>query len=65
MLSDWELWAISTYLEEHLGNRAPHFITERMVSLTGQGDEAGVTMWQGVLNRYEQLQAGHRGPLPI
>ena len=65
MLSDKELWAVATYLEQRLGDRAAFFITERMVTLAEQGDDKGVMMWKGVSDRCDQLRARYRGPLPI
>jgi hypothetical protein len=55
MLSDRELWAIATYLDDHLGDQTPFFITERMVTLSEQGDEDGVVTWQGISDRYDML----------
>ena len=65
MLSDKELWACAAWVEQHHGDRAPHFITERLMTLARDGDEGGVLAWKGISDRYDQLQARHRGPLPI
>ena len=65
MLSDWELWAIATYLDKHLGDKAPFLITERMIALAEQGDEEGVIAWLGISERYDKLRAVPRKALPV
>jgi hypothetical protein len=54
-LSDWELWAAAAFVEKQYGDRAPHFITERMLTLSQLGDEEGVATWQGISERYDML----------
>lgn len=55
MISDKELWACAAQVEKQHGDRAPHFITERMMTLAAAGDEDGVATWKGISDRYDQL----------
>ena len=54
-LSDWELWAAAAFVEKQYGERAPHFITERLLTLAEQGDEEGVATWQAISDRFDWL----------
>jgi hypothetical protein len=56
MLTDRELWACATLVEQRHGDRAPFLITDRMLSLAAQGDEAAVAMWKAISDRFDQLR---------
>ena len=59
MISDRELWACATLVEKQHGERAPYFITERMLALAAAGDEVGVATWKAISDRYDQLRKAH------
>jgi len=63
LLTDRELWACAAQVERQHGERAPHFITERMLALAAQGDEAGVATWKAISDRYDQLRERPGGPV--
>jgi hypothetical protein len=65
VLTERELWAAAVWVEDHHGDQALQFITERMTTLAEAGDAEGVIAWIGISDRYDKLQAGQRGPLPV
>jgi hypothetical protein len=63
-LSDRELWDCAILIETRHGERTPGYISDRMIECASQGDVAAIDMWKAIADRYDQLQARHRGPLP-
>lgn len=56
MLTDWELWACATLVEKQHGERAPFYITERLLTLAAEGDQVGLATWQEIAERLDQLR---------
>ncbi|MFC3557295.1 DUF6961 family protein [Sphingomonas qilianensis] len=55
---DHERWAEALLVERQHGPRAPAFIAERVAALVLAGDLLGVTRWQAIAERYDQLTHG-------
>lgn len=58
MSPDQERWAEALAVDRQHGAMAPAIIEERIRTLALAGDEAGVTRWREIAERYEQLQSG-------
>lgn len=55
MTKDEELWACALYVLERHGDQVHAFITERIEDAMGQDDAAGLTTWQLIARRVNQL----------
>ena len=64
-LSDRDLWMCAVLIENrHGAERGAALVEERIAILIEQGDHQAAAVWEAILNRYDQLQVRHRGPLP-
>lgn len=57
MTLDEERWAEAMTIERMYGDRAPHWIAERIGSLAIAGDAAGVARFKEIAARLDQLRA--------
>jgi len=53
---DQELWGIALWVEKNHGESGPTYVASQIERLTLEGDEAGVTMWRTVAERFDQLR---------
>jgi hypothetical protein len=60
MLSDRELWERALALESRHGDQVHLFITERIGTTAFADDINGLTYWQEIAARIEQLWAAKR-----
>jgi hypothetical protein len=55
MATDHELWALTLKVERDHGEGAPLYIAEKLSLAAASGDPVGIGMWNGVADRYGQL----------
>lgn len=53
---DQELWGVALWVEKNHGERGPIYIASQIERLALEDDEAGVTMWRTVAERFDQLR---------
>lgn len=63
MTPEQHIWACALEVERQHGDKAAAFVAERIVSLIGEHDAAGVAMWQAIGARLDQLSAS--GAYPV
>ena len=64
MTPEQERWAEALAVLRMHGAAAEAFIAERIGTFAGAGDAAGVTRWQAIAVRLDQVQDAERRPLP-
>lgn len=53
---DQELWGVALWVEKNHGESGPTYIVSQIERLALEHDEAGVTMWRTVADRFDQLR---------
>ena len=61
-LTEWELQACAQHVLDHQGHGARVFVAKRIGVLATAGDTAGVSTWQAIAARLEQLDTLHAMP---
>jgi hypothetical protein len=59
-LNEWELWACASSVLKTHGDNAPSYVAQQIGALALSDDAEGITAWQEIARRIEQLQAGPR-----
>ena len=50
------MWGIALWVEKNHGESGPTYVASQIERLALEGDEAGVTMWRIVAERFKQLR---------
>lgn len=57
-LNEWELWACASSVLKTHGDNAPSYVAQQIGALALKADAEGITAWQEIARRIEQLRAG-------